>query len=185
MVENGGPDKSFERTVKVMAMFGKLSATVAILIAAVPCAGAATPAYDSFASEAVGLLSPSAGARLTAQANSSKGPVATIQPFRTAEALRGYKTIFDGTIISIRKYDDSGLLEVLVAVADAPGVRAKKAGGANNLAALAKSTIWVSVARRRVPWDAISADGTLVFEKVEKDVMSMCRDAMETLLLAF
>ncbi|OWL89336.1 hypothetical protein [Halopseudomonas aestusnigri] len=86
--------------------------------------------------------------------------------------------------ISVNKLDDaSAVLEVLVGVADWPAVRERKEEGP--VAALAKSTVWVSVFRKNVVWDDVSLEGQLSYPKIEADVLAAHRSQIDKVLLAF
>lgn len=86
--------------------------------------------------------------------------------------------------ISVNKLDDaSAVLEVLVGVADWSGVRERKEEGP--VAALVKSTVWVSVFRKNVVWDDVSLEGQLSYPKIEADVLAAHRSQIDKVLLAF
>lgn len=82
-----------------------------------------------------------------------------------------------------RNRNDSAILEVLVGVSDWTKVKERKAEGP--VPALVKSSVWVSISRRKLAWAAISTDGVLSFEKIEKEVISTYRDSINHILLAF
>lgn len=86
--------------------------------------------------------------------------------------------------VSVKKNEDgSAILEVLVGVADWPKVKERKAEGP--VPALVKSSVWVSISRRKLAWEAISTDGVLTFDKIEKEVISSYQDSIDQILLAF
>lgn len=86
--------------------------------------------------------------------------------------------------LSVKKNGDgSAILEVLVGVSDWTKVKERKAEGP--VPALVKSSIWVSISRRKLAWEAMSTDGILSFEKIEKEVISTYRDNINQILLAF
>lgn len=86
--------------------------------------------------------------------------------------------------LSVKKNGDgSAILEVLVGVSDWTKVKERKAEGP--VPALVKSSIWVSISRRKLAWEAMSTDGILSFEKIEKEVISTYRGNINLLLLAF
>jgi hypothetical protein len=86
--------------------------------------------------------------------------------------------------ISVKKNGDgSAILEVLVGVSDWTKVKERKAEGP--VPALVKSSVWVSISRQKLAWEAVSTDGTLSFEKIEKAVISSYRDNINQILLAF
>ena len=82
-----------------------------------------------------------------------------------------------------KKGDGSAILEVLVGVSDWTKVKERKAEGP--VPALVKSSVWVSISRRKLVWEAISTDGVLSFEKIEKEVISSYRDNINQILFAF
>ena len=188
----------------------------------------ATPPFDSFASDGLGLLPSAESTALTSQVNLGVHSATKIQPFRTPQTLQNYKTIFNSSAIlanfpmseaeqqklnlnidkflekskrvsissladaqsalysavSIRKDEGgSAILEILVGVADWPEVKQKKADGP--VPALVKSTVWVSISRRKLAWNSISTDGRLSFERIEKDIISLYQGNINQLLLAF
>lgn len=86
--------------------------------------------------------------------------------------------------LSVKKNGDgSAILEVLVGVADWQKVKERKAEGP--VPALVKSSVWVSISRRKLAWDTISTDGVLSFHKIEKEVISLYRGSINQILLAF
>lgn len=86
--------------------------------------------------------------------------------------------------ISIRRYEDgSAVLEILVGVGDWPEILRLQAEGP--VTALAKSTVWVGVSRRRLDWNSISNEGLLSFEKLEPDILALYRDGIDSILLSF
>lgn len=86
--------------------------------------------------------------------------------------------------ISVKKNgDSSAILEVLVGVSDWTKAKERKAEGP--VPALVKSSVWASISRRKLAWEAISTDGTLSFEKIEKEVISSYRNNLDQILLAF
>lgn len=86
--------------------------------------------------------------------------------------------------LSVKKNEDgSAILEVLVGVSDWAKVKEKKAEGP--VPALVKSSVWVSISRQKLVWDAISTDGVLSFDKIEKEVVSSYRNNINQILLAF
>lgn len=86
--------------------------------------------------------------------------------------------------LSVKKNGDgSAILEVLVGVSDWTKVKERKTEGP--VPALVKSSIWVSISRRKLAWEAMSTDGILSFEKIEKEIISTYRGNINLLLLAF
>ena len=86
--------------------------------------------------------------------------------------------------ISIRRYEEgSAVLEILVGIGDWPEILRHQAEGP--VTALAKSTVWVGVSRRRLDWNSISNEGLLSFEKLEPDILALYRDGIDSILLSF
>ena len=86
--------------------------------------------------------------------------------------------------ISVKKNgDDSAILEVLVGVAD--WTKVKEGKGEGPVQALVKSSVWVSISRRKLAWVDISTDGNLSFAKIETEVIDSYRNNINQILLAF
>jgi hypothetical protein len=82
----------------------------------------------------------------------------------------------------IRDPDDTAIVEVMVGVSDWAEAQARKAEGP--VAAMAKSTLWVSVSRRNFRWEDISEGEEVSYEKLGPEIEPLYRDGIRFILLA-
>jgi hypothetical protein len=85
--------------------------------------------------------------------------------------------------ISVRKQDRAVFLEVFVGVSDWSNVMKLKEQGP--IPAFVKSTVWLSVTRKKIEPRADGENGGVTYEAISDDVLSLYKGAMDSLLLAF